>query len=107
MSLLDVMFISATRKTPTFSKNTEYESVPSYASTTINCYVGSSTDFEQMIAGKWTIKAQNKFYADTKCTHGDIIVYNGENYRLIGKMKDAGGFTHHYKGYVEHCTNID
>lgn len=105
--MIEDFFVEMTRKTPTYSKNAQFEGVPSYSNTSINGYIGSRTDFEQMINGKWTIKSQLKFYSDTECVHGDEITFNSENYRVIGKMQNTIGLGHHYKGYVEHCTNID
>lgn len=105
--MIEDFYESMTRKTPTYSKNAQYEGTPTYASTTINGYIGSRSDQEQMTAGKWSIRSQQKFYSDTLCVHGDIIVFDSENYRVIGKMQNTIGLGHHYKGYVEHCTNID
>lgn len=105
--MIEDFYESMTRKTPTFANNAQYEGVPSYASTTINGYIGSRSDMEQMIAGKWTIKSLLKFYSDTKCVHGDLIVFDSDNYRVVGKMQNTINIDHHYKGYVEHCTNID
>lgn len=106
--MIEDFYESMTRKEVTgFTKNAQGEGVPSYSNSTINGYIGSPSDFEQMIGGKWTIKSQRRFYADTLCVHGDLIVFNSENYRIIGKMQNTVGLGHHYKGYVEHCTNID
>lgn len=106
--MIEDFFVPMTRKKPsTFSKNAQFEGVPSYANTTINGYIGSRSNMEQMIGGKWTIKAQLRFYCDTECIHGDEILFNNETYRVIGKMQNTIGLGHHYKGQVEHCTNID
>ena len=105
--MIEDFFVEMTRKTPTYAKNAQYEGVPSYASTTINAYIGSRSDQEQMMSGKWSIRSQQRFYSDTLCLHGDEIVFDSETYRVIGKMQNTINIDHHYKGYVEHCTNID
>lgn len=108
MSLMDVAYKPMTRKIPNWVKQSNYETIPSsYTSSTINGYIGSRNQFEQMIAGKWSIKVQYRFYSDTPCNHGDLIIFDSKNYRVIGEPQNTLGLTHHYKSWVEHCTNVD
>lgn len=105
--MIEDFYVSATRKTiNTANKNDSHEYVKTYTNSTINCYIGSRSSYEISEGGKWITKDQYKFYADTNCIYGDIIVYNSENYRLISDMQNTINKNHHYKGYVEKLENI-
>lgn len=105
--MIEDYYVSITRKVPTNPKNSKFEYVPSYTQSTINGYIGSRTDIQQPEGGKWTVKTQYRFFSDTNCNHGDIVVFNSENYRLISDMQNTINLGHHYKGYVEKVEGVD
>jgi hypothetical protein len=86
--------------------NDKYENDETYTTTTINGYIGSRTDRQVFMAGKWTIQTQYKFYADQETNHGDIIIFESKNYRVIGQAQNTVNKAHHYKTYVERLDNI-
>lgn len=86
--------------------NDEYENDEQFIESTINGYIGSRSPMEQYTGGKWTTKIQYKFFSDTQVFHGDIIVDNGNNYRVISDPQNTINIDHHYKSFVEQLTNI-
>lgn len=104
---IEDFYIEATRKTlNTSSKNDNYEYEKTYTESTINCYIGSRSSYEKREGGKWVTRDQYKFYADTLCIYGDLIVYKNETYRLIADSQNTINLDHHYKSYVEKLENI-
>jgi len=105
---IEDFYIESTRKTiNTNTKNSKYENVKGYTESSIMCYVGSRTAIEQFSQGKWTIKSQYKFFADTECSHGDIIVYKSENYRIVSDPQNTINADHHFKAFVEKMENVN
>ena len=106
--MIDDFFVSLTRKVPTSSKDTTtFEYTKSYASTTINGYIGSRSYVEIQLGGKWTTKNAYKFFSDTECNYDDIIVYDSKNYRVVSDSQNTIDLDHHYKNYVEKIENVD
>lgn len=86
--------------------NDEYENAEAFTEDTINGYIGSRSNIEQFVGGKWTVKIQYKFYCDEEVNHGDIITYNSKNYRVIADCQNTINLGNHYKTYVERLENI-
>lgn len=105
--MIEDYFIEMTWKQLTgTTQNDNYENDEQFTTTTINGYIGSRTPMEINVGGKWTSKNQYKFYSDEEPSYGDIIVYNGKNYRIISDPQNTVNMGHHYKSFVEHLTNI-
>lgn len=100
-------YVPITLKSYTESVNNKSEVVKSYTNSTINGYVGSRTDLEQITNGKWTVKTQYRCYTDTNIRYGDLIVYNNETYRVVSDAQNTVNLTHHFKSMVEKIENIN
>lgn len=107
--MIEDFYVSCTRKRPAASsKNSKFEYTTTYASTTINGYLGSRSAMEQKFGEKYTIKAQFNFYCDDfNLAYGDIIEYEGSTYRVINVPQNTVHLDHHIKVSVEHIENIN
>lgn len=106
--MIEDFYISLTRKTATYSKNSKKENIKTYSSgTTINGYIASRIDIPLMEGGKHTLKTRYKFFSDTLCNFDDVIVYNSENYIVKSDMQNTNNLNHHYFGYLEKFQDID
>ena len=106
--MIEDFYVSCTRKRPgTSTVNAKYEYQQSYADTTINGYLGSRSNSESNVGGKYTVTTEYKFYTDDfSMLYGDIIYYENGYYRVISVPQNTAHLSHHMKVMVEKIEGV-
>lgn len=101
--------MSCVRKRPTYSENDYGKPTKSYSNTNIlGYYNGKPSSTQVFIGGKWVTQSQLTFLTnDSEIQHGDIVVINSNNFRVIGPPADGGNKGHHYEVLIERVDKID
>lgn len=100
-------YVSCSRLRPTETLNSRLVPVKTYASTTINGYLGSGNDVNITIADKDTIETRYKFYCDDfSIDTGDLINYESNTYEVISEPKNTAHRNNHIKVLVRKIDKI-
>jgi hypothetical protein len=99
---IERFYISCSRLRPTTTLNAYNRPIKTYTETSINGYLGSSSDIVIKVADKETFEARSKFYCDDfDLESTDLIKYEGNTYEIIGEPRNTVHRSHHVRATVK------
>lgn len=102
-------YIPCTRKSPTETLNSKLVPIKTYATTTINGYIGSGNNANTPInvGDKETFETRYKFYCDDfNLKIGDLIIYEGKTYEVTTDPKNTAHRNHHIKTFIRKVDQV-
>jgi hypothetical protein len=100
-------YIPCQKLKPTETTNSRLIPVTTYVTTDIEGYVGSGSDTIMRVADKDTVETRFKFYCnDFTLALGDLIIYEGATYEVVGQPRNTAHRNHHIKTLIRKVDNI-